>query len=65
MVILGEFKTFLVFQIGRFVKKMFKIKVGGISLDTLYITRVSRSYVTKVKYGDLFSFYSIFICAHC
>ena len=36
MVIQGESKTVLIFQIGRFVKKIFKIKVGGISLDTLY-----------------------------
>ena len=39
MVIQGESKTVLIFQIGRFVKKIFKIKVGGISLDTLYIAK--------------------------
>ena len=36
MVIPGESKTVEILKIGRFVKKIFKFKVGGISLDTLY-----------------------------
>ncbi len=40
MAILGEFKTVFVFKIGRFVKKIFKFKVGGISWDTLYFVQI-------------------------